>query len=153
AMLEFVKQFRELIRLRNILSTFADFDPTQFNMSEQMFADYKSKYLDLFDQSIGPDKEKVSILNDVDFEIELIRRDTINIDYILNLLARMAGASDEKQAEIKKNILDTISTDIQLRSKKELIEKFINSTMPKVDDVDQMRTAFENFWNEERRQA
>ncbi len=153
AMLEFVRQFRELIRLRNILSTFADYDTTDFGMSAQMFEDYKSKYLDLFDQAKGPEKEKVSILNDVDFELELIQRDFITIDYIMGLLGRMIGASADKQAEIKKAVLDTVANDIELRSKRELIEKFINSTMPKLDDADQVQAAFENFWNDERRQA
>ncbi|MCK4707394.1 MAG: type I restriction endonuclease subunit R, partial [Gammaproteobacteria bacterium] len=74
--LAFVQAFRELMRLRNILSTYVDFDFTDLKMDEQSFEDYKSKYLDLYDKvRSAKSTEKVSILEDVDFELELIRRD------------------------------------------------------------------------------
>jgi type I restriction enzyme R subunit len=86
-MLEFVKRFRELIRIKNILTTFSDFSFSALGISEQTFEDYKSKYLDIYDRVKSEhSKEKVSILEDVDFELELIRRDEINIDYIVSLL-------------------------------------------------------------------
>jgi type I restriction enzyme R subunit len=86
--LKFVQIFRELMRLKNTMAGFADFTFADLNMSEQMFEDYKSKYLDIHDKvKINTDSEKVSILDDVDFELELIHRDEINVVYILNLLA------------------------------------------------------------------
>ncbi|MEI7999121.1 MAG: type I restriction endonuclease subunit R, partial [Candidatus Omnitrophota bacterium] len=90
--LEFIKAFRELMRLKNVLTTFADFNFEHLVMNEQLFEDYKSKYLDLW-QKVKTDhqKEKVSILEDVDFELELIHRDEINVAYILKLLANLKG--------------------------------------------------------------
>jgi type I restriction enzyme R subunit len=86
--LAFVQSFREVLRLHNILESFADYDFEGFPISLQDFEDYKSKYLDLHDSIIHHNKEKVSILNDVDFELELIGRDEITVSYILNLLAK-----------------------------------------------------------------
>jgi type I restriction enzyme R subunit len=78
--LEFIKAFRELIRIKNILAAFADFKWEDLAMNEQLFEDYKSKYLDLYDKvKSDHQKEKVSILEDVDFELELIHRDEINV--------------------------------------------------------------------------
>jgi type I restriction enzyme, R subunit len=67
--LAFVKAFRELMRIKNILASFSDFKWEDLEMTEQLFEDYKSKYLDLHDKVKGENsKEKVSILDNVDFE-------------------------------------------------------------------------------------
>ena len=85
---QFIQLFRELLRIKNTLSTFSDFNPSDVHISEQDFEDYKSKYLDMY-QSVKSqnEKDKVSILDDVDFELILTHTDVIGIDYILNLLA------------------------------------------------------------------
>jgi type I restriction enzyme R subunit len=78
--LEFIKAFRDLMRIKNILTAFSDFKWEDLKMTEQQFEDYKSKYLDLYDKVRSEhQKEKVSILEDVDFELELIHRDEINV--------------------------------------------------------------------------
>ncbi|MBV2196641.1 MAG: type I restriction endonuclease subunit R [Flavobacterium sp.] len=151
---EFIKAFREIMRLRNVLKTFTEFTHDDLSMSEQTFEDYKSKYLDLYDKTKGVNaKEKVSILNDIDFELELIHRDEINVAYILKLLAKLKDATPEQQEKQRKSILDTIAGDTQLRSKRELIEKFINNNLPHIDDSDDIPDEFQNFWNEERENA
>lgn len=151
---EFVKAFRELLRLKNVLSGFADFDEDEIGIDPQEFEDYKSKYLDIHDKVRNDrQKEKVSILDDVDFELELIHRDEINVAYILKLLAQLKGAKAEDQEKRKKEIIDAIAGDAQLRSKKELIEKFIQENLPYVEDMDQIDNEFESFWTEERSKA
>jgi len=100
--LEFIKAFRELMRLKNVLATFTEFDFVDLSMEEQNFEDYKSKYLDLYDKSRSAhQKEKVSILQDIDFELELIHRDEINVAYILKLLAKLKDATTEEQEQQK----------------------------------------------------
>ena len=104
--LEFIKAFRELMRIKNILTAFSDFKWNDLAMHEQLFEDYKSKYLDLYDKvKSDHQKEKVSILEDVDFELELIHRDEINVDYIIQLLIKLKS---KVQAEVtssrKRNI-------------------------------------------------
>jgi len=146
--LSFIKAFRELMRLKNVLATFADFDFSHLEMTEQAFADYKSKYLDLYDKVRSDrQKEKVSILDDVDFELELIHRDEINVVYILALLANLIGHPDADKR--RKEIVDLIAGEAHLRSKRELIEKFIRENMPLVEDADAITDEFERFWSAE----
>ena len=147
--LEFIKAFRELSRIRNVLTSFADFSWDDLPMSEQAFEDYKSKYLDIRD-SVKKDKEKTSILNDVDFELELIHRDEINVAYIIRLLAKLKQADEREHGQQKKAILDMLSGEIELRSKRELIEKFIDQHLPKIEDADAIGDAFEAFWQDEK---
>lgn len=151
--LEFIKAFRELMRLKNVLSTFTEFEFQDLGMSEQVFEDYKSKYLDIYDSSKKPGKEKVSILNDVDFELELIHRDEINVSYILKLLAKLKDAAPEDQEKQKKAIVELIVGESQLRSKRELIEKFINQTLPTIEDSENIPEEFLSFWTKERIEA
>jgi len=73
--LKFIIAFRDLMRIKNVLTSFSDFKWNDLSMTEQQFEDYKSKYLDLHDKVKSEHaKEKVSILEDVDFELELIHR-------------------------------------------------------------------------------
>jgi len=146
--LEYIKAFRELMRLKNVLTTFADFSFNDLSMNEQLFEDYKSKYLDLYDKvKTGHQKEKVSILDDVDFELELIHRDEINVAYILILLANLKDSKDKEKKQ--KEIIDLIAGETHLRSKRELIERFIKENLPQIEDTDNIPDEFERFWNEE----
>jgi type I restriction enzyme R subunit len=149
--LDFIKAFRELMRLKNVLATFTEFDFVDLSMEEQSFEDYKSKYLDLYDKAKSHDlKEKVSILNDVDFELELIHRDEINVTYILKLLAKLKDASEEEHEKQKKAIIELMTGDARMRSKRELIERFIQENLPEIDDSDNIPDEFENYWSKER---
>jgi type I restriction enzyme R subunit len=153
--LKFVQAFRALMRLKNSLSNFADFKFEDIGMDAQEFEDYKSKYLDIHKKvRKATDKEKVSILNDVDFELELIHSDEINVAYILQLLQQLYGTDDEEEkAKQRKKILDTLGGDTQLHSKKELIEKFIDENLPNIQDIDNISEEFLAFWNLERLKA
>jgi type I restriction enzyme R subunit len=152
--LDFVTRFRELMRLRNILTAFSDFSFDDLDMTAQEFEDYKSKYLDIYD-SVRTDtaKEKVSVLNDVDFELELIHRDEINVTYIINLLAKLKNSAPEDYGRQRKNIIDLLGGEAQLRSKKELIERFINENLPQVAESEDISTAFSQYWKAEQRKA
>jgi len=152
--LEFIKAFRELIRLKNVLTTFADFKWEDLAMAEQQFVDYRSKYLDLYDKvKSDHQKEKVSILEDVDFELELLHRDEINVTYILKLLAKLKDAKPKDQEKKKKEIIDLLSGEASLRSKRELIEKFIAENLPNLEDSDEIEEEFEKYWNAEQFKA
>jgi type I restriction enzyme R subunit len=149
--LAFVTAFRELLRVKNILSSFADFKFADTGMTEQTFEDFKSKYLDIYDKVRGEhDKELVSILDDVDFELELIRRDDVNVSYIMRLLARLVEAKDGDKEKIISGIMGALSSDAVLRSKRELIEKFIKQSLPEVKDPDQVEDKFNEFWDAEK---
>lgn len=152
--LEFIKAFRELMRLKNTMTTFANFDWEDLAMNEQLFNDFRSKYLDLWQKTKHDTaKEKVSILDDVDFELELIHRDEINVTYILKLLAALKDAKKSEQDAKKKEIVDILSGEANLRSKRELIEKFIQDNLPHIEDSDNIPQEFEKFWTEEQQKA
>ncbi|MCR9171095.1 MAG: type I restriction endonuclease subunit R [bacterium] len=152
--MQFVKAFRELMRTKNVLDTFTQLDAEDLNMDEQTFAKYKSKYLDLYQEIKGDtQKEKVSILNDIDFEIELIRRDEINVQYIIKLLTELYGAKPKDREKQRKTISEIMESNTELRSKKELIERFIEENLPMVRKEDSVEDAFDAFWTAEKKRA
>lgn len=155
---EFITAFREVMRVLNVLKSFADFDFDKLEMTEYEFDGYKSKYLDIWTEIKGGDKGgegKASILDDVDFELELIHRDEINVSYILSLLANLTDSNlkGDKLEKKKKEIRDILSGDAKLRSKKELIEKFIEENLPHISDGDNVNEEFEKYWNKEKNSA
>jgi len=152
--LRFIKSFRNLMRIKNVLVTFADFDFTQLEMTGQEFEDYKSKYLDLYDKvKTDSTKEKVSILDDVDFELELIHRDEINVRYILQLLVIYTNASTTEKEKMRKQIADLLASEVRLRSKRELILEFIDNNLPSISDSDRVMDEFDIFWSTKQREA
>ena len=153
--LEFVTAFRELMRLKNKLATFTEFSFDNLQMEEQTFEDYKSKYLDLYDKTKSDNaKELVSILDDIDFELELIHRDEVNVSYIMKLLAQLKEETSELEHEKQKQrIIDIIVGETQLRSKRELIERFINNHLPQIEDTDLIEEKFDEFLVGERKVA
>nr|WP_315163582.1 type I restriction endonuclease subunit R [uncultured Flavobacterium sp.] len=154
--LEFVQAFRDLMRLKNILNSFSDFSWDDIGIDEQEFEDYKSKYLDLHDKvKREHEVEKVSILEDVDFELELIHRDEINVSYIIQLLIKLKSKVNQegKGGDTEREITNIINTHTQLRSKRELIEKFISQNIPEIEGTDSIPQEFDKFWIEEQRTA
>lgn len=152
--LKFIIAFRDLMRIKNVLASFSDFKWGDLSMTEQQFEDYKSKYLDLHDKVKSEHaKEKVSILEDVDFELELIHRDEINVAYIIRLLIKLKANQKKDAEQIEKEIFNLLNTEMQLRSKKELIEKFIRENMPVILDTDDIPQEFEKFWTVEQEKA
>lgn len=153
---EFIKAFREVMRLLNKMKQYGDFNYEDLPISHQEFEDYKSKYLDLYEENKGLHKEDDkghSIIDDLDFELELIHRDEINVTYIMNLLVRLQAAPQAEKKSQEKMIQDLLNSDIQLRSKKELIEKFIQKHLPLIENPDDVMDAFEGFVEAERKEA
>ena len=149
--LEFIKTFRELMRLKNVMSGFSDFSHNDLSMNEQLFEDYKSKYLDLYERhKHNKENQMESILDDVDFEIELIRTDLINVSYILRLLAQYRESSVAKQEGMKKQIMGIIEGQEQLRSKKELIEAFIDKNLMAIPNSEDIEYEFDEYLEQQK---
>jgi len=151
----FVQSFRKLMRNLNVLQSYTDFDWDNLPMDAQEFEDYKGKYLDIYDRvKREGQKEKVSILDDIDFELELIHRDRINRTYILKLLREFKEEKEATKAQAKKKaIIDLLGGDVSLRSKRELIEKFIDENLPFIHDADKIEDEFELYWQEQKVKA
>ena len=121
---EFIRLYGAILRLRNILTSFDDFAGKEI-LSERDFQDYQSVYIDMYQEfRKGSEADKENINDDIVFEIELIRQIEVNIDYILMLVAKYQQ-SNCKDKTILTTIDKAINSSIELRSKKELIERFI----------------------------
>lgn len=161
-LLAFVGAFRKVMRILNVLKGFSEFSWDDLFMDAQTFEDFKSKYLDVYEttkRDVDGDAA-ASIINEVDFELELIQRDEINVAYILRLLAQISQQESsldpkerEKASQQRKQILDLLNSDVKLRSKRELIERFINEHMPKMQPGQDLSQRFAEFWNEEKQKA
>lgn len=149
---EFIKRFRNIMRTLTKLNVFTEFKFGDLSIEEQEFEDYKSKYLDIHDSIKNEDKEKVSVLDDIDFELELLRKDNINVAYILALLKEL-NPSEKGYSKDREFILNTIANSPEMKSKKELIQAFIDKNLPKISDKSMVEDEFESFMNEEKIKA
>lgn len=146
----FVQSFRDILRIKSSLETFAEFSFEDLGITEQEFYDYQSKYLDIYEERKTTKKENESILDQIDFELELTVRDLINFDYIIQLIAGLKNiTSDTARAKKTDDILKVFDRDVTLRKKKDLVKKFIEENLPQVSNSEGVEHAFEEFWKDE----
>ena len=121
---EFIRLYGAILRLKNILTAFDDFAGNEI-LKDRDFQDYQSVYIDLY-QELRPktDGDKENINDDIVFELELIKQIEVNIDYILMLVEKYHACNCEDKS-ILAAIDKAINSSIELRSKKELIEHFV----------------------------
>ncbi len=143
---EFIVLFGAILRMRNLLASFDEFAGNEI-LSERDFQDYLGRYQDLRDEwkNRKPGGEKEDITDDIVFEIELIKQIEINIDYILMLVQKYHDSHcDDK--EILITIRKAVDASPDLRSKKALIETFING----INDVSDVMLEWRTFVAEEK---
>jgi type I restriction enzyme R subunit len=132
---DFIRLYGAILRLRNILTSFDEFEGNEI-LSERDLQDYQSIYIDFYQEyRKGAQGDKETINDDIIFEIELVRQIEVNIDYILMLVAKYQ-ASNCQDKNILVTIDKAINSSLELRSKKELIERFIEqvNVSTKVDE-------------------
>ena len=139
---DFVLAFREIIRKHAEIQIYEDYsdEADDLGMTEQQFNDYKSKYLDITVGFIEPPVTPSVVaedpvpygnnqgLDDIDFCLELLHSDIINVAYILELIANLDPYSND-YPEHRKNIIDTMIKDAEMRSKAKLIDGFIQKNV------------------------
>ncbi|MBQ9254830.1 MAG: type I restriction endonuclease subunit R [Bacteroidales bacterium] len=147
---DFVLDFRDIIKKHAEIQVYEDYNPedTDFYMTEQEFADFKSKYLDITVGVIDAPKDDITSsseistqeeetkLEDIDFCLELLHSDVINVAYILELIADLNPFETDYQ-EKRQQILDTMIKDAVMRNKSKLIDNFIR------DNVDKDKVKFQ----------
>ena len=141
---EFVILFGNILKIKNILSAFDKFAGNEI-LSDREFQDYQSIYLDMYQEIRTKNKEKEIINDDIIFEIELIKQVEINIDYILMKVTEYYKSNKEDK-EILIDIKKAINSSLELRSKKELIEGF----MERVNSSKNITDDFQKFVREEK---
>ena len=152
---QFILAFRDIIKKHAEIQVYDEFeeDDPDLGMTEQQFMDFRSKYLDIYDSfavqnkeqpttyqvsednpgMVGepdPQQEAATGMGDIDFCLELLHSDIINVAYILELIADLNPYSED-YTEKRKHIIDTMIKDAELRSKAKLIDGFIQKN---VDD-------------------
>ena len=146
---EFVALYNDILKLRNILTSFDDFTGNEI-ISPAQFQDIQSTYIELYNEyKKTQNADKESILDDLVFELELVKQVEINVDYILMLVRQLQETKGDQSAnkEIEANISRAIDSSVTLRSKKDLIEKFV-SQLNVETDVD---NGWRNFISEQRK--
>ena len=127
---DFIASFGNILRLRNILSSFDEFAGNEI-LRPIDFQDYTGIYNDMYDKyRVQVDRENIQ--DDIVFEMELVRQIEVNIDYILMLVAKYHQSNCEDKT-ILVAIDKAIKSSLELRSKKELIENFIKTINAKTD--------------------
>ncbi|MPN27230.1 Type-1 restriction enzyme R protein [bioreactor metagenome] len=107
--------------------------------------------MDIYEDRKRNENNTESVLDQIDFEIELTVRDIINFDYIILLIAGLKDIdSDDLKKKKTDEILKIFDRDIQLRKKKDLIKQFIEENLPKINGKHEVETKFNQFWNEEK---
>ena len=156
--LAFIENFKNLLRVMNRLETFSKFDFKDLGITQDEFESYKSKYIDMYDTLVvnggdgrGP---KTSVIDEVDFEIELLEKDSINVNYILSLIKNL----DNKDVSFVKDveyILKTVDSIPNLKNKRELLEKFIeeNRNIFSVDFKGDIEDRLVKFMKKKRNEA
>lgn len=131
---DFVKLFGAFLRVRNILSSFDEFEGHEL-LSDRDMQDYMSRYQDIYDwmRKNRETHESANIIDDIVFEIELVKQIEINIDYILLLVVKYKESHGEDK-EVLVSIQKAIDSSSSMRSKKALIESFI-AGLNDIDDV------------------
>ena len=132
---DFIKLYSAILKVKNILTSFDEFTGNEI-LSERDVQDYHSMYINLYNEFRGrTEGDSENVNDDIVFEMELIKQVEINIDYILALIKKY-HEGHLKDKEIVISINKAIDSSLELRNKKDLIERFIESLTPSsnVDD-------------------
>ena len=147
---EFVVLFRELTRYLLSLQTFVEFrfDRNNLDMSDLEYQDYKSKYLLLYRKN-QTDKEVVSVLDDVDFCIELMESDRINVAYIMNLIRNINFASKQTKERDIEHIKDELerSDNLHLHKKIDILRAFLDEAVTGFNGTEDIDAEYNDFEN------
>ncbi len=136
---EFIRLYSAILKVKNILTTFDEFAGNEI-LSERDVQDYHSMYINLYNEFRKKNEgDSENINDDIVFEMELIKQVEINIDYILALIKKYHD-SHLKDKEIVISINKAIDSSVDLRNKKELIDRFIHSLTPSSDVDDDWNT-------------
>lgn len=145
---EFVQLFGEILKAENILRNFDEFENFEKIISDRQMQDMKSVYVDIreeiLNQKRGKESENIQIdFSDVEFQIDLLKTDEINLDYILTLILEKSKENNDIES-LKSEIRRVIRSSLGTRAKEELVMEFINKT--KLSDLKNSNDILESFY-------
>ena len=152
---EFAQAFGEVLKLENILRNFDEFESFEKIISDRQMQDMKSVYIDIRESIINSKRHKESEgeqidFSDVEFQLDLLKTDEINLDYILALILEKSKENDDVES-LKTEVRRVIRSSLGTRAKEELIIDFINSTrLSKLKNTDDVLDSFYEFARKEK---
>lgn len=152
---EFVQLFGELLKAENILRNFDEFENFEKIISERLMQDMKSVYVDIRESILNERRSKESEgeqidFSDVEFQIDLLKTDEINLDYILALILEKARENDDIES-LKAEVRRVIRSSLGTRAKEDLIMEFISKTrLSELKNTDDIIETFYDFAKKEK---
>jgi len=156
---EFAELFGELLKTENILKNFDEFENFEKIISDRQMQDMKSVYVDICEEirNAGKDDQNNSDeqgidFSDIEFQIDLLKTDEINLDYILELILEKTKEHDDIEI-LKSEIRRVIRTSLGTRAKENLVINFINKTdLKKLKNNGEILDAFYKYAKEEKKE-
>ena len=156
---EFAELFGELLKTENILKNFDEFENFEKIISDRQMQDMKSVYVDICEEirNAGKDDQNNSDeqgidFSDIEFQIDLLKTDEINLDYILELILEKTKEHDNIET-LKSEIRRVIRTSLGTRAKENLVINFINKTdLKKLKNNGEILDAFYKYAKEEKKE-
>lgn len=152
---EFVELFGELLKTENILKNFDEFENFEKIISDRQMQDMKSVYVDIRESIVnfrgkGDSFDNTVDFSDLEFQIDLLKTDEINLDYILALILEKSKKDDDVE-NIKAEVRRVIRSSLGTRAKEDLIMDFINNTnLTNLKDTDDILESFYSFAKKEK---
>lgn len=155
---EFAELFGELLKSENILRNFDEFENFEKIISDRQMQDMKSVYVDICEDIRNDRKnnenkngEEEIDFSDVEFQIDLMKTDEINLDYILSLILKKSKEHDDIET-LKYEIRRIIRTSLGTRAKEDLVMNFINKTdLSEIKNSGDILESFYKYANEEKK--
>lgn len=153
---EFVQLFGELLKAENILRNFDEFESFEKIISERLMQDMKSVYVDIRESILNERRSKEAEgeqidFSDVEFQIDLLKTDEINLDYILALILEKARENDDIES-LKAEVRRVIRSSLGTRAKEDLIMEFISKTrLSELKNTDDIIETFYEFAKKEKK--
>ncbi|OXZ39386.1 deoxyribonuclease HsdR [Finegoldia magna] len=152
---EFVQLFGELLKSENILKNFDEFESFDKIISDRLMQDMKSVYVDIRENIVnsrrsGDSEEQQVDFSDVEFQIDLLKTDEINLDYILALILEKSKEHEDVE-NLKAEVRRVIRSSLGTRAKEDLVMDFINKTrLSELKDNDDILETFYSFARKEK---
>ncbi|EDP24271.1 type I restriction endonuclease subunit R [Parvimonas micra] len=152
---EFVQLFGELLKAENILRNFDEFESFEKIISERLMQDMKSVYVDIRESILNERRSKEAEeaqvdFSDVEFQIDLLKTDEINLDYILSLILEKARENDDIES-LKAEVRRVIRSSLGTRAKEDLVMEFISKTrLSELKNTDDIIETFYEFAKKEK---
>ena len=152
---EFAELFGELLKAENVLKNFDEFESFETIISERQMQDMKSVYVDIRERVLLSQRQSVSDeeqvdFSDIEFQIDLLKTDEINLDYILALILDKSKEHNDIES-LKAEVRRVIRSSLGTRAKEELVIDFINQTnLSELKNTDDILESFYSFAKKEK---